>query len=158
MKQTSVLSVLMFLFKHHMEDSIDLDEPSSQLMEQLQSIGFSKQLIYKAFEWLSNLEIQSNTPMEAPSVDAFRVLAEHEKMLLDDECQSYILTLEEMGILKPVTREMMLNQVLELAEEGIDISLIRWVTLMVLFNQPDEDQALQAMEFLVLDTTAGGVH
>lgn len=158
MRQVSVLTVLMFLFKYHMEDSCELNATSGELVEQLQDVGFNKGVIYAAFDWLANLAEQTAEPVSQPSPHSMRAYSEYESSLLDMECRRLLITLEQIGILTPMTREMVIHQLLELADEEINSSLVKWVTLMVLFNNPNESQALKAMEFLVLDTTTNGIH
>lgn len=158
MKQESVLSVLMFLFRHHMEENCSLSTSTAELVDELTSAGFSEHLVYAALDWLAKLEDQTDQPITEPHPDAVRVFSEMECEYLDLESRRLILNLEHQGILNPRTREIVIHQLVGLAEEEIDLSLVKWVTLMVLFNQPEEGNALQAMEFLVLDGSAGGTH
>ena len=52
---------------------------------------------------------------------------------------------------------MIVYFLVELDAEDIDVSLVKWVTLMVLYNMPDEQEALKQMELLVLDDSPTGV-
>ena len=51
-----------------------------------------------------------------------------------------------------------MNLLLDLQVDVVDVSLVQWVTLMVLYNQQDQQQALAKMEFLVLHERAEAVH
>lgn len=151
MNPESILSVLMYLFRHHMQDSVSLDEPEESLFPILEDAGFDRPIIIQAFNWLANL-IESETVFVAePSSQSTRVFSQYELDLINPECRSFLMQLTELGILNAKTREIVIDQILQLEEEGIDLNLVKWVTLMVLFNQSKESTALSYMEFLVLD-------
>ena len=159
MKEESVLNVLMYLFQNHMQESCSLRTNNDELFEQLEDAGFQSSVINQAMEWLDKLIEGNSKFLQAPQKNSTRVFTPYEKDFIDLECQRFIIALEQQKILTPETREIVINQVLALNSEGIDLSLIKWVTLMVLFNRSDnEDNALACMEFLVLDNTLGGVH
>ncbi len=159
MKENSVLHVLMYLFQNHMQNNYSIDEIDSDLIGQLKSAGFILPVINQAIGWLASLSAQNNTAFtHAPQDDSFRVYSDYEYEILDHDCISFITALEDQKILNPITREMVIHQAMELRAEGIDLNLIKWVTLMVLFNQPDESEALSCMELLVLDNPFGGIH
>lgn len=159
MKEHSVLGVLMYIFKHHMQQNCEIDAEEENLLPSLEQIGFKRNTIIQALSWLGNLtQVSHNKPNE-PRDKSFRIYSEYECEYLDLHCQSYILQLEQQGVLNAVTREIVISQVIELENEGIDVNLIKWVTLMVLFNQTNDDQALAYMEFLVLNgNDDGSIH
>ena len=145
----SVLSVLMYLFHHHMDKKQEINLNDMQLIDELKSAGFHAHHIGKAFRWLHYLaECAGQEP--TPSAHSFRVFNEEECMLIDTPCRNFIFALEQQGILTPRTREIVIHQTLELIHEGIDLNLLKWVTLMVLFNMPNCEKALAHMESLVL--------
>ncbi len=159
MKENSVLHVLMYLFQNHMQNNCEVDELDLDLVGELESAGFVLPVINRAIGWLANLSsINDNAQINTPQLNSFRIFSDYELETLGQECLNFIIDLEKQGILNPVTREMVLHQAIELCSEGIDLNLIKWVTLMVLFNQPDEGEALSCMELLVLENPCGGVH
>lgn len=158
MKDESVLNVLMYLFKNHMQENCTLNLREKKLLVQLEELGFHRVVIDQALTWLDNLSHNVQEPMQLPKKNSFRVFSDYECELLNIECRRFLLTLEQQGILNLHTRELVINQTIELAAEDLDVSLLKWVTLMVLCNQPDEKQALASMELLVLDDALDGVH
>ena len=159
MKENSVLHVLMYLFQNHMQNDCEVDEVDMDLVEQLESAGFVLPVINQAIGWLSNLSTENDaTKLTTPGDNAYRVFTGYELEMLGTDCINFIGDLERQGILNPTTREIVLHQAIELRSEGIDLNLIKWVTLMVLFNQPDEGEALSCMELLVLENPFGGIH
>ena len=63
-----------------------------------------------------------------------------------------------MGVLDHSTREMAIDRVMALEEDEADLEQLKWVILMVLFNQPGREAAFAWMEDLVLDEMAGVLH
>lgn len=151
MKEESVLNLLMYLFKYHMHDSLKFDNPHVELVRQLEQQGFQRPLINAAFDWLDSLGEQTLKPAKPHISNALRIFSDEECLLIDKDCRGFLIFLEHYGILKPHTREMVISQVVALKEEVIDLHLIKWVTLMVLFTQPEEKSALALMEFLVME-------
>lgn len=158
MKENSVLQVLMYLFQNHMRDDCDIGEVDNSLVGQLESAGFMPPVIDRAINWLANLTDNGDiTYIAAPSHSSLRVYSSYEYELLGEDGIDYIISLEHQNILTPETREMVITQAIHLEAEGIDTSLIKWVTLMVLFNQPNQEEALSHMELLVLESAPGGI-
>ena len=146
----NTLSALMYLFKHHMRNDCQLDKAEVELLDELEDVGFEPIVIEHAFSWLHELALHSKSKSTLPGNTSMRVFSDHEKVYFDNECQDFIMMLDAQSILNPFTREMVIHQVMTLGAERIDVALIKWVTLMVLFNQPDSQGSLVSMERLVL--------
>jgi len=158
MKEENVLNVLMYLFENHMKDSCRLSTSADELCEELEEAGFQSTAISQAMDWLEELIEGNSEFLQKPQTHSTRVFSQHEKEIIDIECERFIIALEQQDILTPETREILINQILALDSAEIDLGLIKWITLMVLFNRSDSDNALACMEFLVLDNTTGGLH
>lgn len=156
-QEESVLGVLMYLLHRHMEQDAQIHLDDMKLVDELRLAGFRAYNIGKAFHWLHHL-VQFTEEKTAPSQNSFRVFNEEEMQLMDVECRNFILSLEQQGVLTPKMREIVIHQTLELIHEGVDLSLLKWVTLMVLFNMPNHEAALSHMEYLVLAQAFGMVH
>lgn len=158
MKQ-NVFDVLMYLFENYMEDEIGFDEDQDALQEVLLEAGFRQNEIRKAFDWLEGLaELQDEAPLPAVPSGSLRLYSEPELEKINTECRGFILFMEQMGVLDSATREMVIDRVMALEEEEVDLEQLKWVILMVLFNQPGREAAFAWMEDLVLDETAGVLH
>ena len=156
-EEETVLSVLMYLFHHHMEKDHAINLNDMQLIDELKSAGFHAHNIGKAFRWLHHLV--ALTEQDSPaSENSFRVFSEQEMWLINTECRNFIFSMEQQGILNAHSREVVIHQTLELINEGVDLNLLKWVTLMVLFNMPNCEKALSHMEFLVLSDAFDSVH
>ena len=129
-----------------------------KLFTELESAGFSTSSIKMAFSWLENLSTTSHELVDAPSEDTIRVFQGMEADFIDITCQAYLYYLTTSNILNLTTRELVINQLLHLKELNIDVSLIKWVTLLVLYNQENSKEALERMELLVLHDQEDTVH
>ncbi len=155
MRTQSVLSVLMYLFQNHMNQSCVLKQPPDELLDELEDVGFDKESSMQALSWLTDLiNIQKQTDDMGLSKCSTRVYTDEEIFFIDHESRALLATLEAEGILTPALRELVIHSVMSLDADVIDAPLLKWVVLMVLFNQPERKDALQKMELLVLE----GVH
>jgi Smg protein len=77
---------------------------------------------------------------------------------LDTECRGFILFLEQMGVLSPASRELAIDRAMALENEDFDLDQLKWVILMVLFNQPGEEAASAWVEDLVFDNITNCLH
>ncbi len=158
MKQ-DVFEILIYLFENYMYDEGELEQDRDSLQQELMDAGFQRTEIGKAFDWLEALSIaggEGNLP-NAPQ-QSFRIYSDRENEKLDAECRGFILFLEQMGVLDHATREMVIDRVMALESDEVDLDQLKWVILMVLFNQPGQEAAVAWMEDLVLDEVVAQLH
>ena len=155
----NILDVLMYLFENYMDDEIEFDTDEEALKIELEEAGFHKGEISKAFLWLEGLSgLQSGTeqlPLNAKSV---RIYTSEENEKLDLDSRGFLMFLEQTGVLDHNTREMVIDRVMALESEEIDLEQLKWVVLMVLFNQPGREAAYAWMEDLVFEESPVLVH
>ena len=60
--------------------------------------------------------------------------------------------LSNCGVLDAQRRELVLDRLMALEAEEIDLEDIKWVVLMVLFNQPGQEANFAWMEDLMFDS------
>ncbi len=149
----NVLDVLMYLFENYFYDEPD-DEPDRESMEEnLHLAGFSNGEIDKAFAWLDGLAEQRYQPEFAVRTEQpVRVFIESEIDKLDMECRDFIYYLSNVGILDPQRRELVIDRLMALESDEITLEDVKWVVLMVLFNQPGQEANYAWMEDLMFDT------
>lgn len=149
----NVLDVLMFLFEKYYYDEPE-EEPDRVAMEEnLHQAGFTNAEIDKAFAWLDGLAEQRHQPEFMPQADRpIRVYVEHELDRLDTDCRDFLLYLENIGILDTQRRELVLDRLLALGTDDIGLEDMKWVVLMVLFNQPGQEANFAWMEDLMFDS------
>jgi len=156
----NVLDVLMYLFENYMSDEIEFDTDEESLRVELQEAGFQSIEISKAFEWLEGLVLLQDFPEKLSLVNtsSLRMYTDEETEKLDLDARGFLMFLEQTGVLDHNTREMVIDRVMALDEDDIDIEQLKWVTLMVLFNQPGREAAFAWMEDLVFEEAPGVVH
>jgi Smg protein len=156
----SVLDILIYLFENYFDADLEsAQEPDrATLKEELERAGFAEAEVERALGWLEELSADPARGGEGPTSRALRVFAPRESARLDTECRGYILHLENIGILTPTQRELVIDRLLALDGEEIDIEQVKWVVLMVLFSQPGQEIAYSRMEDLVFDNRIDAVH
>lgn len=152
----NVFDVLIYLFENYMDSEVNLAPDPDLIRSELAEAGFPQMEINRAFEWLESLTGQhAIQPVSSP---AFRVFSNQEISKLDIECRGLLLFLEQSGILTPTSRELVIDRIMAFNEESISLENLKWVILMVLFCQPNEEIAFARMENLVYDSLPTYLH
>jgi len=155
----NVLDVLMYLFETYVETEEEPEPGHNELRLELSRAGFGKSEIDRALEWLDALtDQQESLDYGNQTSHGTRIFNEFEHERLDSKCRGYITYLEQIGILSPPQREILVDRLLALESHDIDVEQIKWVVLMVLFSQPGQELAYARMEDLVFDDTGGMIH
>ena len=145
MKET-ILDVLLFLFENYFYEDPDAVRDRDSLQQGLLQAGFSPAEINKAFDWLDELAEQRPTTAIARVGGPVRVFVEAEQDRLDPECRGFLMFLEQHGVLDADQRELVLDRAMALDQDELDLDDLKWVVLMVLFNQPGSEAAYAWME------------
>lgn len=146
MKET-ILDVLLYLFEHFFYDDPDAVRDRDSLQAGLIQAGFSPAEISKAFDWLDVLARQRPATAAAQGeLGPVRIYVECESARLDPESRGFLMLLEANGILDAHQRELVLDRAMALDQEELDLEDLKWVVLMVLFNQPGSEAAYAWME------------
>lgn len=144
MKETA-LDVLMYLFENYMEGEFSDLENQETLRTELTAAGFADDEVSSAFQWLDGLVEQRQQPLNLGAGNPLRIYAANELQRLGTACRGFIMYLEQLGILSPESRELVIDRVMALNEE-VDQERLKWVILLVLFNQPGAEDAFAHME------------
>lgn len=152
----NVLDVLLYLFENYYMDEDMEDDPSRESLHlELSEAGFPRAEIDKAFDWLASLGEEA-TPLCGASVQ--RVYTERECERLDLDCRGLLMFLEQRDIITPASRERIIERVLALDTDDIGTEELKWVILMVLFNEPGQEAAYAWMEDLVVYNYTEALH
>jgi len=149
----SVLDVLMYLFEHYLDEETEVESDQESLRAELVGAGFPDAEVGKAFAWLEGLtnEHEEGAAISVARVGSVRIYTGDEMGRLDTRCRGFLLFLEQVGALDALSRELVIDRVMALEDEEIDLDQLKWVVLMVLFNQPGRESAYAWMEDLVID-------
>lgn len=157
----NMLDVLMYLFEnYYMDDENDIGPDRESLHVELLEAGFPAGEINQAFDWLEDLAAQRDETLPtAQTGHSIRLFTDTECARLDVESRGFLMFLEQMGILTSTSRELVIDRIMALGtSEDIDIDHLKWVVLMVLFNQPGEEAAYAWMEDLVFENLGANLH
>lgn len=159
MKET-VLDVLMYIFDNYMEDDVELFPDQELLKDRLIEAGFLDQQVDKAFAWLEGLAEKKENPesLHQSEFPSLRLFNEQELDRLNSSCRGFLLFLEQAGVLSSHERELVIDRIMALETDEIDLQQLKWVVLMVLFNQPDKEAAITWMEDIVMDDFNANLH
>ncbi|MBX2868359.1 MAG: DUF494 domain-containing protein [Acidiferrobacterales bacterium] len=157
----SVLDVLIYLFENYMFDDDGYEPDQETLVLELSQAGFESGMIDQAFDWLENLAtLCEEHPEEfTPTIGgSIRHYTPEEMDYLNLEARGLLLSLEQCGVLNPVSREMVIDQLMALGVEPVEIDHIKWVILMVLSNYTGGEGMSELTESLVLDGLHACIH
>ncbi len=152
----NIFEVLMYLFENYLEDEIETLPDSDAIRTELIQAGFDQLDVSKAFDWLESLTLHETLKPIVPS--AFRIFSHHEINKLDLECRNFVMFLEQIGILTPANREIVLDRIMALENEDISLDKLKWIVLMVLLSQQDDEVAFSRMEDIIFDTVPEYLH
>jgi Smg protein len=154
----NVFDVLMYLFEnYYMDDDNPVTPDRESVQQELSKAGFPTPEIDRAFQWMEDLASEAAPPaMQAER--SLRLFSGREMDRLDTECRGFILFLEQMGVLNPTSRELAIDRAMALENEDFNLDQLKWVILMVLFNQPGEEAAYAWVEDLVFDNMTNCLH
>ena len=155
-----MFEVLMFIFENYMDSNISLKADNQTIMVELENVGFTRYEIDRAFDWLDGLSkfqvsVEAGPMLASRSIRHF--LAEESEQL-GVEGKGFILYLEQIGILDPIIREIVIDRVMALDSKEVDLGRIKWVVLMVLFSQPDKKSALSLLQDMILSDAFDVLH
>ena len=152
----NVFDVLIYLFERFLEGDAGEQSDSDEVRIELLEAGFPQAEISKALNWLDSLT--EHEVIQAVSPPAFRVFSAQEISRLDTASRGLLMFLEQCGILGPASRELVIDRVMALSEETVSLENLKWMVLMVLFSQPDEEVAFARMEHLVYGNLPASLH
>lgn len=153
----NLLDVLMYLFENYLDDETEVQPDREVLRVELEEAGFDRGEVAKAFDWLEGLAADSGG-LKRHASSSIRVFNSEELVRIDTESRGFLLYLEQMGVLDQENRELVIDRIMALDSDEIDIDQVKWIILMVLFNQPGQEQAYARMEDLVFEEAVGAVH
>lgn len=151
----NILDVLTYMFDYLFEES-ELDGTheidDTELKAHLSDAGFDVVGIDKALNWLENIAALQDgkiKPFKTLDQSSIRVYTDAEQSKLGTKARGFLLFMENIGQLDANQREMIIEQVMSLGEEGIDLEDLKWVVMMVLGNSTDGDIPTQWLESIV---------
>jgi Smg protein len=156
-----MFEILMFLFENYMDSNAALKMDNETLIVELEKIGFDRYEINRALQWLDGLSQFQSSVADAPKLSALLAIRHYlpeEAERIGVDGRGFLIYLEQIGILDPMTREMVIDRIMALDPREVDLGRIKWVILMVLFSQPEKKSALTLMQDMVLSDAFDVLH
>lgn len=155
-----MFEVLMYLFENYMDGSVALNADQDTIVSELEQAGFSRNEIGRALDWLEGLNKVQETVQAGPQFTphALRHYSLEESERLGLEGKGFLLYLEQLSILDPMTREVVIDRLMAFDRREIDLGRIKWVVLIALFNQPDKKSALSLLQDMILSDAFDILH
>tara|TARA_B100000579_G_scaffold202581_1_gene165663 strand:+ start:78 stop:551 length:474 start_codon:yes stop_codon:yes gene_type:complete len=154
----NVLDVLMYLFETYIETQDETEMDHEDLRTDLTEAGFNSNEIEKAFDWLDKLNHANSITNDLFDVSSNRIYSRFEMSHLSSSCRGFIEHLEQINILSFNQRELLIDRLLALNTHDINIDQIKWIVLMILFSQPNQEKAYSMMEDLIFETNESVLH
>ena len=155
----NVLDVLMYLFEAYIDAEVEPEPDQNELKDELSRAGFGDTEIDRALDWLDGLTDNHERFICNPqTAHGTRIYNDLEMERFDAGCRGFITYLEQIRILSPPQREILIDRLLALETPDIDVEQIKWGVLMVLFSQPGQELAYARMEDLVFEEEGARLH
>jgi len=157
-----MFEIIMYLFESYIQIDQTMELDTQEVTDELMQEGFQKSEIAKALAWLDNLANMHKQDPQSRAIpeqkDSHRIYNKQEQSQISLECRNYIHYLEEAKILTTHTREMVIDCIMSLDSGELILEDVKWLILMVLFNDPKSDDAFLQLESMLMDFEDGLIH
>lgn len=143
-------NILVYLFENYANASL---APEPQLlMQELSTEGFAEDAIQNALGWLASVHhlVEENRPQIALHSDSMRIFHEVEANFITPECRSFLLFMENAGVLDPLSRELVIECAMNIPDDELSLAKFKVIVLMVLWKLDYPMNALLSDELLTL--------
>ena len=159
----NMLDVLMYIFENYIDDDHGEEPDETALTTELGAAGFHQGEINKAFAWLEDLSQlceQDYDDSQSISCSEFsiRIYSDLEKHKISLDARGFITRLEFYRIINPSVREVILDRAMALESDHIDLDQMKWVAMMVLYNQPGRETSYLWLENLLFELEQEVLH
>jgi len=132
----------MYLFENYIQAQSMPLPGAAVLIDELQSAGFKKLEIQKAFAWFAGLEKISELNVYNRTIPAnkLRYYSSKERNKLRLVGLDLLLYLERINVIDALAREKIIDRAMAIEHERIEIEQLKWIVLMVLFHDLDRHE------------------
>ncbi len=144
-----MFDILVFLFENYVQTEAFL-EPR-QLADELTEAGFDRSDVRDALDWLAGMGADRVPMAAAPGANSVRVYDATELGRLDAKCRGLLMFLESAGVLDALSRELIIERAMALADEDVTLSNLKVIVLLALWSTGHTD-----IDTLILDELLDG--
>jgi Smg protein len=129
-----MFELLVYLFENYIETDVSADEQT--LTRELAAAGFDSDDISRAFNWFSDLAAMADQTYTEISPDraACRIFSSEEASKIGHDSRSFLLFLEQAGVLDSLEREVVIDRLMALSDIEITLEQTKWISLMILWR------------------------
>ena len=140
-----MIDILVYLFENYFDFS--LHPKPDALARKLNAVGFDKDEISEAIDWLSGLKDARIIDFcDAPR--SLRIYTGEEQQKLDSSCLGFIYYLEAADVVTPALRELIIEHALALKDFPVSLAKFKIIVLMVLWSRAQDLEPLIVEELL----------
>jgi Smg protein len=134
-----MLEVLIYMFQNYFgaqTPASDTTIEQDYIAQELSEAGFNSNDIAGAFDWYNQLRDLISQPyyQYLSNPTSIRIFTETERERIDTESFSFLSFVERAGVILPNERDLIIDRAMALKQQEITIEEIRWITMMVLWN------------------------
>jgi Smg protein len=157
-----MFEVIIYLFESYMQLDQSIEVDAKEITDELLEEGFQSGDITKALAWLDHLSGLHEEPEEnrvqLAKPTSHRVYSFLEQQRINSDGQGYIFYLEQADILTTYTREIVIDCAMLLEIGELPLHDLKWLILMVLFNDPSSEDEFLQLESMLMDFEDGLIH
>ncbi len=154
-----MFEILLFIFENYPQ--IELAPGRSALAIKLNAAGFHVSEIEQVLNWLGELQFiqhDESYPLSLMASQSARVYSMDEQQRLEMEGMGFLTYIQQSGMINPLQREWIVNQVMALKDDEQVDEKLRWITLVVLWSQHPDQSMLWLEDMLFNHNAAPTMH
>jgi len=140
-----MIDILVYLFENYQD--LSAHPKPDALARKLSAIGFEDEDISLALVWLNGLKNSRSAEWSCSSL-SHRVYTTDEHLKLGAECLSFVVFLENAGVISPHLRELVIEHAMKLDDDPVPLDKFKIITLMVLWSREQDLEPLIVEELL----------
>ncbi len=133
-----MLEVLIFIYQNYWDkhDGVESKETDEAIMAyELSQAGFNHQDILHAVDWVKDLRRSVQQPQYQQDPAALRIFCEMERSRINDESLNFLCLLQKSELITAYERDLIIDRAMVLPQETLNMEDIRWITMMVLWDE-----------------------
>jgi Smg protein len=137
-----MFEVLVYMFENYFSQH---NLPESEVMaEELFAAGFEKMDITGAVKWFHEMKTNLDNPpaLYSHAETGVRIFDKQEKDKIHTEAFSFVLFLQQAGVINDVERDLIVDRAMALVQEQINLEEVRWITMIALWSTGREKDYL----------------
>ncbi len=149
-----MLNAVLYLFDKHISTNTKFTVDEATIADELEEHGYPLNVIDRTAAWVSNIAKQKNH-LESFALrdNTIRVFSADESKKITAPIRAYINQLKKSGIITTTEREIIINCIMQIDEgdDELELSQVKRIILLVLFNLSNQYKALLAYEHILAD-------